>query len=186
MVNNKMIKISGSLALLLSVAGVLLAVGGQFNFLGNERLPTVKQQKVVQSENKPKYNFYDELKRRKAETDAANINATVARNLPQKNQDTTTQANSKEIKGSAENTVNKTTDSYQYVVQVGAFSKAVDAEKVKKRVIELGYPGRVVRGTSGGRKFLAQAGPFQGKEKARSIQEVLKNQSMPTLIKRLK
>lgn len=180
MKNHKVIKISGSVALLLSLAGVLLAVGGQFNFLGNERTPTVMQKPTQRKGEKPKYSFYDELKKRKTEIDGSGAQAAASRTLQaaQKrplNQD----------KVNRKNDANHT-DKVQYVVQVGAFTYEADARKVEKQVVSLGYTGRVVRGTTGGRKFLTQVGPLIGRQQADAAQRHLKNQGMPTLIKRLK
>lgn len=160
-----LLKFSGSLSLLLTITGILLAVGGQLEFLGNERkhattVPIVKS--VTNNTDKPKYSFYDELKKRKTELEA----------------------NGKPIISVNTATVNeKPSDKYRYVVQVGAFSRQADANKVKKRVENLGYPARVV---TNGRKFLAQAGPFEGKNNAQTVQNRLRSQKMDTLLKRLK
>lgn len=185
--NYRVVKISGSIALLLTLAGVLLAVGGQFNFLGNERTPMVSQQPVQQNGEKPKYSFYDELKKRKTEIDggagaqaAAARTMQTVRTIPVKNQ------SQNQTTDNSPASVTNTTDTVRYVVQVGAFSKQADAEKVKQQVVALGYAGRVVKGTTGGRKYLAQAGPLVGRDRANAAQRHLKNQGMPTLIKRLK
>lgn len=180
MKNHKVIKISGSIALLLTLIGVLLAVGGQFNFLGNERTPTVVQKPTQRSGEKPKYSFYDELKKRKTEIDGSGAQAAASRTFQ------TAQKPSKDKNNANKNNASDPMDTVQYVVQVGAFSKEADAKKVEQQVVSLGYPGRVVRGTTGGRKFLAQVGPLTGRQKANAVQRHLKNQGMPTLIKRLK
>lgn len=157
------VKFGGSIALALSVVGVLLAVGGQLNFLGNKRqvLENNPQGKAITAANKPKYSFYDELKRRKTEIDDSKLSAADKENpskvLLEKN--------------------------YRYVVQVGAFSYQNDANKVKRRVEGLGYPTRIVKTKT---KYLTQAGPFRGKAKAIAIQKKLKKKRFPTLLKRLK
>ncbi len=159
-VNKTRLKFVGSLALVLSTAGVLLAVGGQLNFLGNKR-PQVAATKMSapKSTKQPKYSFYDELKRRKTEIENGKVRTVT------------------------ETEATPSTKNYRYVVQVGAFANARDAGKVKKQVEDLGYPARVVKG---GSKYLAQAGPFKGKKKAVAIEKNLQGKKFPTLIKRLK
>lgn len=161
--NKTRLKFIGSLALVLTTAGVLLAVGGQLNFLGNQRPQAVAVAKTTKTgdNQQPKYSFYDELRRRKIEIENGK-NLAVSQQQKQ---------------------ADKPVGNYRYVVQVGAFVKEKDANKIKKKVEGLGYPARVVRG---GTKYLAQAGPFVGKDKANSIEKRLKGQKLPTLIKRLK
>lgn len=161
------IKFSGSLALLLTIAGVLLALGGQLDFLGNERTqpaqPIAPKNNVGTDDKQPKYSFYDELKKRKGELDNQQ---TVTNNQPAKKKPET-----------------KTSNVYRYVVQVGAFRYEKDAKIVQRRVDNLGYPSRLAKGT---RKFLVQAGPFDGMQNARQAEKRLRGQKMDTLIKRLK
>lgn len=156
-----LVKFSGSIALLLTVAGVLLAVGGQLDFLGNERKQTVKAAPVtatIPDEKKPKYSFYEQLKKRATEVDQS---API----------------------SSQTTTDNSGDERNYVVQVGAYARQSDANKVKKKLENLGYPARVVKPNS---RFLVQAGPIKGRKKAQSIEKRLRNQQMDTLIKRLK
>lgn len=174
-----MVKIAGSLALLLTVTGLLLAIGGQFDFLGNKRPEAVAVQPVrdYNLATKAKYTFYDELKRRKTEIDGSNAQAAASRTL---------QVEKKPVLTTADAEQAQVSDQVQYVVQVGAFSRQADAEKVKNKVVSMGYSGRVVRGVTGGRKFLAQAGPVMGWESAVATEQSLKAQGLPTLIKRVK
>lgn len=164
--NKVRLKFVGSVALVLSTIGVLLAVGGQLNFLGNTRPDSVAiSPKKEEQKSKPKYSFYDELKKRKTEVDQA-----------KKNTNPSAAANNNTAQTEAE-------QQYRYVVQVGAFSKQSDATIIKKKVEKLGYSVRIVKGS---RKFLVQTGPFVGKRKAFSIEKELKNKKFPTLVKRLK
>lgn len=174
-----MVKAAGSLALLLTVAGLLLAIGGQFDFLGNKRPEAVAitPAREYHLETKAKYTFYDELKRRKTEIDGSNAQAAASRTL---------QVGKPPVLSPSVKEQSQVGDQVQYVVQVGAFSRKVDAEKIKKQVVSMGYPGRVVRGVTGGRKFLAQAGPLTGRASAVAAEQSLKGQGLPTLIKRLK
>ncbi len=165
-VNKTRLKFVGSLALVLSTAGVLFAVGGQLNFLGNKRPHiTVTKTSTPKSDKPPKYSFYNDLKRRKTEIENGQVR-TVTGTASTSQQDETASS----------------TKSYRYVVQVGAFSNDQDAGKVKRQVEGLGYPARVVKG---GSKYLTQAGPFKGKKKAVTIEKHLKSKKFPTLIKRL-
>lgn len=165
--NRTRLKFIGSIALMLSTVGVLLAAGGQLNFLGNARpeveATPVKTEKKT-SINSPKYSFYDELKKRKTEVDNA------------RRQNNSSSSNDNQQQS------NHSDNNYRYVVQVGAFNAQADADKIKQKVEGLGYPARVVKG---GSKYLAQAGPFVGKKKAYSVEKRLKNQKFPTLVKRL-
>ncbi len=155
------LKFAGSLALGLSTAGVLLAAGGQLNFLGNERpTHTPVRVKKVDTE-KVKYTFYNDLKNRKARADE------TARSQSSTSAKTNSQSAEKY---------------YRYVVQVGAFSKAVDANRQKARAAQLGYPTRVVKAS----KYLVQVGPVTGKDKAYAVERQLKAKHFPTLVKRLK
>lgn len=162
--NKTRVKFAGSLALALSVVGVLMAFGGQLNFLGNKRdtLQASPTNKTVTAPKKPKYTFYDELKKRKTEVDKNSPGASIT---PEE-----------EAKALIE-------ESYRYVVQVGAFSKKNDANTVKKRVESLGFSVRI---TKSGTKYLVQAGPFNGKKKSVAAERRLKKQKLPTLLKRLK
>lgn len=158
-----LMKFSGSVALLLTIVGILLAVGGQLDFLGTERAePAKPTTALVNNENKPKYSFYNELKQRKAELDTRRSSQKI---VPTASQPTAAEEN------------------YRYVVQVGAFTYQKDADTVKRRVENLGYPARVVKG---GRKLLVQAGPFIGKQNANDAEKRFRGQKMDTLIKRLK
>lgn len=163
--NYPLVKFCGSVVLLLTITGILMAIGGQLEFLGNERKQTAQAQsptkKREDNTQKPKYSFYDELKKRKTELEQnRRINAAAGIN-------------------SAESP----SDNYQYVIQVGAFSKRADAKKVMKKVESLGYQARVVKPA---KKYLTQAGPFQGKNNAQQVEKRLRNQKMDTLIRRLK
>lgn len=163
MKNKTRLKFVGSAVLLLSTLGVLMAVLGQLNFIGNARPEPValkKQDKT--NKNKPKYSFYDELKKRKTEVD---------NHKPRAKEQTT------------RNNQTKNTNTYRYVVQVGAFSKEADANRTKQKLLDLGYPARVVKGR---RKYLAQVGPLDGKSKAYQTEKQLKSKKYPTLVKRLK
>lgn len=163
-----LVKFTGSIALLLTVSGILLAVGGQLDFLGNERIQTVATAPVattIPDSQKPKYSFYDQLKKRTTEV---NQNTSL---VPQQ-----------EVAANDSGT-NDDSDSRNYVVQVGAYANSRDANKVKKKLESLGYPARVEKPNS---KYLVQAGPFTGIKKARAIEKRLNNQQMETLVKRLK
>lgn len=156
------LKLSGSIALLLSVLGVLLAVGGQLDFIGQERPQTATAIITPKSADglQPKYSFYEDLKKRKTELDDAAKQQIAA------------QAN-----------VNPTTEEYHYMVQIGAFSRQSDANKVKQQAESLGFAARVVKG---GSKYLTQAGPFRGKKAAKAAEKTLQAAKLPTLIKRIK
>ncbi len=160
------LKFTGSIALVLSTIGILLATGGQLNFLGNTRPESAATLPKSQTEiNKPKYSFYDELKKRKIEVD----------NMKNKAGAQNTAAPSSDKKSDSSN--------FSYVVQVGAFSKKADANVIKNKLEKLGYGARIVKG---GRKLLVQTTPIKGKEKAFAIEKKLKKQNFPTLVKRLK
>ncbi len=158
-------KFTGSLALLLTVVGILLAIGGQLDFLGNERpQPAGKASAAGKPDevngHKPKYSFYDELKKRKTELDNQRQQTVTQQNKAQQAQ----------------------TEQYRYVVQVGAFRYEKDANIIKGKVSSLGYPVRIAKGSG---KYLVQAGPFQGRAKADTAEKRLRGQKMDTLIKRL-
>lgn len=161
------IKFSSSLALLLTVAGILLAIGGQLDFLGNERAqpatPVAQKHTTASSQQQPKYSFYDELKKRKSELDS------------QRQQTITSNTNKPSTP--------QQTEQYSYVVQVGAFSYKKDANTVKNKLEALGLPNRIVKGS---RKYLVQAGPFQGKQRASDAEKQLRSKKLDTLIKHLK
>lgn len=163
--NKTRLKFAGTLALALSTTGLIFAALGQLNVLGNER-PATAAPSTAQKNNdsRPKYTFYEDLKRRKTEVDAS------GKVITQRVEPTLS-------------TEKNTDNNYRYVVQVGAFNRQTDADKVVKRVSNLGYPARVVQR---GSKYLAQAGPFTGKQKSLSAQKVLKQKQFPTLLKRLK
>lgn len=161
--NKVRLKFVGSLALLLSTVGVLLAAGGQLNFLGNERPEHVKVAKEKDSGEEVKYSFYDDLKKRKTEVDnTPQLKPKTAAKLPQPKSDSS--------------------DKTRYLIQVGAFSYKKDAEKIRQQVKDLGYAVQI----SKGRKYLVQAGPFIGKGNTYSIESALKKQGLPTLVRRLK
>ncbi len=67
------IKFGGSIALALTVVGVLLSAGGQLDFLGSDEPqivpPVITHKEKKKDEETPKYSFYDELKKRKTELD---------------------------------------------------------------------------------------------------------------------
>lgn len=160
------VKFFAAIALVLTVAGILLAIGGQLDFLGNERRQVTQSVAVApatKKTNKPKYSFYDELKKRKTELEQSGKVVTSTHHV----------ASSR-----------PTNDKRQYVVQVGAFSKKNDANRMKTTIEKLGYPGRVVKSSSN--KYLTQAGPFAGKVKAQSVEKRLRLQRMDTLLKRLR
>ncbi len=158
--NKVRLKFAGSLVLLLSTVGVLLAAGGQLNFLGNERPEEIDEIKVQSSGEQAKYSFYDELKKRKIEIDNAS------------------QYNAKPQEKSKKNSNDKT----RYVVQVGAFSYKKDADRIRLQVKTLGYPVQISKSN----KYLVQVGPFVGKTKTYQIEKQLKGQGLPTLVRRLK
>ncbi len=99
--NKTRLKFIGSAALIITTLGILLAILGQLDFIGSERSETVAVKNQKKSDDKPKYSFYDELKKRKVEVD--------------------------DKKGTVTNrsiTVSKDKDEYdQYVVQAGALSQ---------------------------------------------------------------
>lgn len=160
--NKTRLKFIGSSALVTSTLGVLLAVLGQLNFIGNARPePVAVKMATTNTKKQPKYSFYDELKKRKTEVDSL-----------RKTQPVLTQV-----------TPGKSDDGFRYVVQVGAFRKETDANKVKIKLESLGLPARVIKGKH---RFLAQAGPFDGKNKAFDIENKLKSQQFPTLVKQLR
>ncbi len=154
-------KFVGSAALIISTLGILLAILGQLDFIGSERSETMAVKKQQKANTKPKYSFYDELKKRKVEVD--------------------------EKKGTVTNrsiTTSKDKDEYyRYVVQAGALSQKADAERVKQSLTKLGYTVRIVQS---GSKHLVQVGPLQGKNLAITTERELKSKNYPTLIKRLK
>ncbi len=162
---NKILKIKliGSLVLGVTLFGILLAVGGQLNFLGQERNKDIEfdEKNYKTDNNKPKYTFYDELKQRKLE-----VQSEVSEKF---------YANSEAVKKK-----NKENENKKYVIQVGAFKSDVDAYKVKKQVEKLGYEARVI---NSGSRFLTQAGPLKGRKKAKQIELRLKKQKFPTLLK---
>lgn len=161
------VKFLGSVVLLLSVAGVLLAVGGQLNFIGQERPQTAKtavQPASSGSGKQPKYSFYEDLKNRKTELDKTEKQHSIAQ------------------KSLTENT-SQDSGTTLYWVQIGAFSKEKDASKIKNQAEMLGFAARVAKG---GSKYLAQAGPFSGKKAASIAQKQLRKAKFPTLIKRVK
>ncbi len=188
--NNKrypFVKFAGSLSLLFTMAGVLLAVGGQLNVIGSSRQPiqatrqplqaarqslnagrqpaqamrnAVKSPRIpplVDEEEDPKYDFYDELQRRKTELGIGNPGY-------------------RRVSSTTAGSVN------HYVVQVGAFRRQSDANKVAKRIRTLGFKARIIKGK---RKFLTQAGPFSGMSEAKRAERRLRTQRLDTLIKRL-
>lgn len=160
--NKTRLKFVGSAALIISTLGILLAILGQLDFIGSERSETMavqKQQKI--DSTKPKYSFYNELKKRKVEVDDKKGTVT--------NRSITTSKDKDEY--------------YQYVVQAGALSQKADAERVKQSLVKLGYTVRIVKS---GRKHLVQVGPLSGKRAAITTERDLKSKSYPTLIKRLK
>ncbi len=160
--NKTRLKFVGSAALIISTLGILLAILGQLDFIGSERSETVavtKQQKT--DDNKPKYSFYDELKKRKVEVDEKKGTVTNRSISTSKDKD----------------------EYYRYVVQAGALSQKADAERVKQTLVKLGYTVRIVQS---GSKHLVQVGPLQGKRLAITTEKELKSKNYPTLIKRLR
>lgn len=157
------LKLSGSVALLLSVIGVLLAVGGQLDFIGQERpqtaTATVKPQSVPDV-SQPKYSFYEDLKKRKTELNEA-----------QKQQI------------AAQTNTDPMAEVYRYMVQIGAFSRQTDADKIKQRAKAMGFSVKIVKG---GSKYLVQTGPFRGKTAANTAEKTLQAAKFPTLIRRIK
>lgn len=153
------IKFGGSIALALTVVGVLLSAGGQLDFLGSDEPqivpPVITHKEKKKDEETPKYSFYDELKKRKTELDNKYKSSSV-----------------KNVVGS---------DNNKYVVQVGAFRIKADAEKVKGEIASLGYPVLLAKSTSN--KFLVQAGPFKGRNHAVQVEKKLIRQKFDTLIK---
>ena len=161
-VNKIRLKFAGYLALVMTMMGLFLAAGGQLNFFGNARSGTV----VTTSEkkidlNKPKYSFYDELKKRKIEIDNA------------KQEQFSASTKSKKQKGAQRH----------YVVQIGAFLKKMDANLAQKKAERFGYATRIIKA---GSRFLLQTGPYVGKEKAFDIEKQLKVHGFDTLVKPLK
>ncbi|MGY0399295.1 MAG: SPOR domain-containing protein [Ostreibacterium sp.] len=167
--NKTRVKFIGTIVLALSVAGVLLAVGGQLNFLGNEKRldysKTIKTVRSAGSDTQPKYSFYNELKKRKVEIDNEEKLATS------------------KIKTLKSTSTQKATQNYQYVIQVGAFSQQSDANKIKSKVEKLGFPAKVIKSHQ---KYLTQVGPFKSKEATFSVEERLKKNKLPTLVRQLK
>ncbi len=160
------LKFIGSLVLLVSTAGVLLAIGGQLNFLGNKRPEQAPVVKAQDSGEKAKYSFYDELKRRKTEVDR------VPRIVGSETQ----------VSGYGSRSGDITNPRIRYMIQVGAFSYVKDANLIKARVRALGYPVQINKS----HKYLVQVGPFIGKEKTYRIEGLLKDKGFPTLVRRLK
>lgn len=165
--NRTRLKFIGSIALVLSTLGVLLAVGGQLNFLGNARpdATLVKKPTVVEKGKGPKYSFYDELKKRKVEVDQQSI-ATIRED------------DSDKVAINADDN-----DTDRYIVQIGAFISESDAKRTQVKAENLGYPIRIIKR---GRHYLVQIGPFNGKKLAYTTEKKLKKQKFPTLVKRLK
>ncbi|WP_218110588.1 SPOR domain-containing protein [Ostreibacterium oceani] len=163
------IKFLGMFTLVLTMAGVLLSIAGQLDFIGQSRVEMTQHNTNQRrtDDEPPKYSFYQALKARKVELERAQqAQENTASETTPVNQTSESQSD----------------DKYRYVVQVGAFNQQSDADKVKAQVERLGLPARVVkRGT----KYLTQAGPFAGKQKAQTIEATLKSQKFPTLIKRL-
>lgn len=156
------LKFSGSIALLLSVIGVLLAAGGQLDFIGQERPQTATAiiTPTSSGEQQPKYSFYEDLKKRKTALD------------DKAKQQIAAQVN-----------VNPMTEEYNYMVQIGAFSHQSDANKVRQQAESLGFAARVVKG---GTKYLTQTGPFRGKKAATAAEKKLQAAKLPMLIRRVK
>ncbi|PID65930.1 MAG: hypothetical protein CR975_05410 [Gammaproteobacteria bacterium] len=156
--NKTRLKFIGSAALVMTTLGVLLAILGQLDFIGNPRPEnvSVKKQQPISNNNRPKYSFYDELKKRKVELDNQRNLSTVE--------------------------TKKQNNHYYYVVQVGALSKQADANKQKKTLESLGYSVRILQTK---RKYLIQVGPLKGKQLAIETEKTLKSKKYQTLIKRL-
>lgn len=179
--NYPFVKFSGSLSLLFTIVGVLFAIVGQLNFLGNERqsIEVVKKSvqpagfveaPIIKESKKPKYSFYDELKKRKTELGIGDKGVSRAFRHT---------ASTSEGDSNEDNTNEGGTG---YVVQVGAFKKSSDAQKIKKKVESLGYSVRIVPLRD---KYLTQAGPFKGLRNAKKAERRLRGQRLDTLIKRL-
>ncbi len=162
--NKTRLKFIGSSALVISTLGVLLAILGQLDFIGNERAEPVAVAATKQkqsNEKKPKYSFYSELKKRKVEIGNQSTTVITTNNTNKQQDD----------------------DKNRYVVQAGAFPKLSDANKVEKQLKDLGYAVRIVKA---GSMHLVQVGPLTGKTLAKNIEQQLKGKRFPTLIKRLK
>ncbi len=153
------------------MTGILFAVVGQMNFLGNERKPieSVKQAvqpagfveaPIIKETKKPKYSFYNELKKRKTELGIGGQGASQA----------------------FRHTASTSAGGHSYVVQVGAFNKPGDARRMRQKVESLGYSVRIIPIRN---KYLTQAGPFQGLRNAKTAERRLRGQRLDTLIKRL-
>ncbi len=170
------LKFIGSAALIITTLGLLLSILGQLDFIGSERSETVAVKTQQKSDDKPKYSFYNELKKRKVEVDEKKGTVT--------NRAMSVAPTKKgESHNKSENNKDKSKNASQYVVQAGALSQKNDAERVKQSLIKLGYAVRIVKL---GRKHLVQVGPLQGKKTAITVERELKSKNYPTLIKRLK
>lgn len=169
------IKFAGSLALLLTVLGLLAAVFGQLGYGGGQSdTPldssiTHSQPVTASTADKPKYSFYEQLKKRERQ-----------QRLDEAGVDTATTT----VNNTDYSTVSAAQDVRRYVVQVGAYARENDANKIKTKLESLGYPARIE--LSSNKRYLVQAGPFQGKDKSLAIEKRLRQQKMDTLLKLVK
>ncbi len=156
---NKKTKILGSILLAVTVVAVLVAVGGQFNFIGQKRLD-IKTGSQVSNEaansEKPKYNFYNELSTRKSQLTA------------QQRRDSL-----KNIENSKKT----------YLIKVGAFKNKVQANKRKDKIIKLGYKSTVKKQ---GKYYSVRLIKVKGLRKAHKIQAELKKHKVKSYLEVVK
>lgn len=104
---------------------------------------------------KPKYRFYDELKKRHDE-----IEAEVREKL----------AGKKEAE----------IDGRNYCIQIGAFHDSNSAESVRARMILRDYPVQILHS---GKVHLVQVGPYKNRDRALEIQKKLIREGLQTMLK---
>lgn len=77
-------------------------------------------------------------------------------------------------------------DPFRYFVQVGAYSRAEDAEQQRARLAMLGFAARVSEREQAGRTvYRVRLGPFERKDEADAVQERLKSNAVESALVRV-
>jgi cell division protein FtsN len=77
-------------------------------------------------------------------------------------------------------------DPFRYFVQVGAYSRADDAEQQRARLAMLGFTARVSEREQAGRTvYRVRLGPFERKDEADAVQERLKSNAVESALVRV-
>lgn len=105
--------------------------------------------------DKPKYTFYDELKKRHEEVDA-------------------------EVRRRVEESEKSTVTGRNFRIQVGAFKEVDAAEQLRAKMILRDYPVTMIRN---GSVYLVQIGPYAQREEALEVQKKIEREGMKTLLK---